>query len=101
VQLTQQQAQLAQQVAPADRPRGARRATLEIEGELTVHTAAEHRGPLLELLEPEGELALDLSAVTELDTAGLQLLLLAQREAHHLGGRLVVTGATTGSEAPR
>jgi anti-anti-sigma factor len=96
-QQQQMQQQLQQEREPrpqAQQQREPHRRTVEIEGELTIHTAAEHRGALLAVIEAEGMLALDLSAVTELDTAGLQLLLLAQREADHLGGRLQITGAS-------
>jgi anti-anti-sigma factor len=71
-----------------------RHRALAIEGELTIHTAADRRAALLAMIEVEGELELDLSGVTELDTAGLQLLLLARREAIQLGGRLTVSGAS-------
>jgi len=37
---------------------------------------------------------LDLSAVTEFDSAGLQLLLMARREAARLGRQLVVSAAS-------
>ncbi len=50
---------------------------LRLDGELTIFRAAELK-PLL--LQGAGALALDLSQVVEIDTAGLQLLLLAQRE---------------------
>ena len=55
-----------------------------IEGELTISTAAEHKQRLLSALDGEAGLRLDLSAVSELDTAGLQVLLLVQREAERL-----------------
>ena len=54
---------------------------LEIEGELTIFTAAKQKIQLLEFLASDQELELNLSKVTELDTAGLQLLILAKREA--------------------
>lgn len=65
-----------------------------MEGELTIHNAADRRAVLLATVEAGGELDLDLSAVTELDTAGLQLLLLAQREAGRSGGRLAITATS-------
>jgi len=68
--------------------------TLEIEGELTIQTAADRRGALLAMADGGSDLDLDLSAVTELDTAGLQLLLLARREAELSGHRLTVSGAS-------
>jgi anti-anti-sigma factor len=59
-------------------------------GELTIQTAGERRATLVEALDAAERsaataLELDLAGVNELDTAGLQLLLGAQREAAHLG----------------
>lgn len=51
---------------------------LRLEGELTIFRAAEIK-PLLLATPPPCELQLD--GVTEIDTAGLQLLMLARREA--------------------
>lgn len=63
---------------------------LHLEGEMTIYTAAEQLAELrLYLLEP-GELTLDLSEVSELDSAGLQLLLLAEREGRLAGRPLTV-----------
>lgn len=57
-------------------------AVLKLAGELTIYTAAEARTGLAERLERKGPLPeLDLSGVEELDTAGLQVLLWAKREA--------------------
>jgi anti-sigma B factor antagonist len=55
--------------------------TLRLEGEMTIYRAAELKRALVEAVERPGALKLDLSGVTELDTAGLQLLLLAGRTA--------------------
>jgi anti-sigma B factor antagonist len=57
---------------------------MSIEGELTIHHAAEHKQRLISALVGEAGLRLDLSAVSELDAAGLQVLLLVQREADRL-----------------
>lgn len=62
--------------------------TLCIEGELSVYRAGELKQVLLEPLEASPRLELDLSAVDDIDTAGLQLLLLARREARARGGEL-------------
>lgn len=62
--------------------------TLRIEGELSVYRAAELKQTLLEQLETSTRLELDLSAVDDIDTAGLQLLLLARREARQREGGL-------------
>jgi len=54
---------------------------LEIKGELTIFTAAELRLQLLEALATNTELEVDLAHVSEIDSAGLQLMLAAKREA--------------------
>ena len=59
--------------------------TLCLEGELTIYNAADTKARLAEGLGRPGGLAVDLSAVTEVDSAGLQLLVLARREADRLG----------------
>lgn len=55
--------------------------TLEIQGEMTIYTAAEQKSQLLNALAANDELEINLAQVSELDTAGTQLLLLAKREA--------------------
>ena len=60
-------------------PREPRR--LAVEGELTIITAAEDKERLLGALQTSSGLRVDLAAVEEIDTAGLQVLLLARREA--------------------
>jgi anti-anti-sigma factor len=69
-------------------------AALVIDGELTIHTAGDRKVELLGLLERGDALTVDLSGVTELDTAGLQLLLLTRREATQLGKTLEITAAS-------
>jgi anti-anti-sigma factor len=54
------------------------RAPLRIDGEMTIFRAAELKPLLLATPAPT---AVDLSEVTEIDSAGLQLLLVARREA--------------------
>jgi anti-sigma B factor antagonist len=62
--------------------------SLAVVGELTIQTAAENKAALLALLESAGEVEVVLTDVTELDTAGLQVLMLARREAAHVGKSL-------------
>lgn len=57
-------------------------------GELCVFHAAELKPRLLALATSVGEQEIDLAQVNEVDTAGVQLLLLARREAAGAGGRL-------------
>lgn len=58
-----------------------RRALLSCSGELTIYEAAELQQALLASLAESDSIDLDLAAVSELDTAGFQQLLLLQREA--------------------
>ena len=55
--------------------------SLCIEGEMNIYRTEELMRALLTPLQSGRGLKLDLSAVTEIDTAGLQLLLLASRVA--------------------
>lgn len=61
-------------------------AVLDLDGELTIHTAAEQWPRLLGALEANRALRVGLANVTELDTAGLQLLLAARRDVERRGG---------------
>ncbi|KUL41404.1 STAS domain-containing protein [Actinoplanes awajinensis] len=67
-------------VAPAG---GLRRFVFD--DELTVVTAAEHRERLLATLGDGAGLRIDLSGIADLDTAGLQVLLVARNEGVRLG----------------
>jgi anti-sigma B factor antagonist len=58
---------------------------LRLEGEMTIFTAADIRERLLAPLLSCQQLVVDLSQVSELDSAGLQLMVLAKREASSLG----------------
>jgi anti-sigma B factor antagonist len=62
--------------------------TLAIEGELTIFTAAERKTQLLAFLKSADALAINLAGVTDIDTAGLQLLILSKREAAQAGKTL-------------
>lgn len=54
---------------------------LRIEGEMTIYRAAELKQALLASLDQAEELEIDLTAVTELDSAGVQILILAKKQA--------------------
>lgn len=60
---------------------GAAPCRIAIEGELTIYNAADWKGRLYEPIARGDSLELDLSAVQELDTAGLQVLIMAKKEA--------------------
>ena len=55
--------------------------SLAIKGEMTIYTAAEQKITLVEALESTENLSLDLNEVTEIDSAGMQLLILMKKAA--------------------
>ena len=61
---------------------------LRIEGELGIYRAEELKRTLIDPLREGVRLVVDLSAVTEIDTCGLQLLMLAKRTAQTLKAEL-------------
>lgn len=56
-----------------------------VAGEMTIYHAAEMKGELLPCIDCGAEVEIDLSGVSEMDTAGFQLLLLVKREAADAG----------------
>jgi anti-sigma B factor antagonist len=69
---------------------------LSLDGELTIYRAAALKDQLLAALrDGGGSLKVDVSAVTELDTAGLQVLMAAKQAAVDRGGDLHLTGHST------
>jgi anti-sigma B factor antagonist len=58
-----------------------REKSMAIVGELTIFSVLDIRSRLLEVLVSLDEVNVDLGEVTEVDTAGLQLMLLAKRKA--------------------
>ncbi|MES3020834.1 MAG: STAS domain-containing protein [Pseudomonadota bacterium] len=73
-------------------PAGAAPSLLQIDGEMTVYRAAELKERMLGILEHPTDLEIGLSGVTEIDSAGIQLLLLAKRSAAHRQRSLRLTG---------
>ncbi len=67
-------------------------AQFAIEGEMTIFRAAELRATLLPEIEKAAEIEIDLSRVTEIDSAGLQLMIAAKLEALLRGKQLRFTG---------
>ena len=78
---------------------------VRVSGEMTIFTAAGLKQPLLDAIQrprgagrksdkAAGPLGMDLSNVTEFDTAGLQLLLLARQEATGRGREFTVCAAS-------
>nr|WP_221383283.1 STAS domain-containing protein [Actinoplanes polyasparticus] len=56
-----------------------------VDEELTIVTAADHRERLLASLGDGNALRIDLSGVGDVDTAGLQVLVMARAEGFRLG----------------
>jgi len=68
---------------------------LSLGGDLTIMRAADLRETLLaRLAEAPPVLALDLGAVSDFDSAGVQLLLATRRALHEAGARLVIVAAS-------
>lgn len=61
---------------------------LRIDHDMTIYTALETKAQFMEMLKKDFEVEMDLSRVAEMDTAGLQLLILAKREFQSSGGNL-------------
>lgn len=59
---------------------------------MTIYQAPEQKEKLLAALEGGPSVEVDLSQVGEIDTAGLQLLMLVKREAHKAGKDLRLSG---------
>ncbi|WP_407309137.1 lipid asymmetry maintenance protein MlaB [Pseudomonas sp. nanlin1] len=64
--------------------------TLAVDGEMSIYTAAELKGELLGWLEPATQTRLDLAQVSEIDAAGVQLLLLIRRQVLAAGQSLTL-----------
>jgi anti-sigma B factor antagonist len=68
----------------------AERATLAINEGMTIYHALEQKQQLMEALHGADHLALDLSQVGEMDSAGLQLLILCKRTAQAASKELAI-----------
>ena len=65
---------------------------LALREDMTIYQAQPQKERLLAALAATGHLELDLSGVAEMDTAGLQLLILLKREAVQQGRLLTISG---------
>ena len=61
------------------------RGSIVLEGELTIHHALDMQQALLSVLAPGEPIEISLAGVTEMDTAGAQLLLMIKQKAEGLG----------------
>jgi anti-sigma B factor antagonist len=68
--------------------------TLHIDGAMDIYRAGDLKQQLFAELEAVDALDLDLSGVSEFDSAGLQLLMLAQRMSHNRGASLRLIGSS-------
>jgi anti-sigma B factor antagonist len=59
-----------------------------VEGNMTIYEAAADKPVLLDALAKASDMEIDLSSVMEMDTAGLQLLILVKRESLKSGKRV-------------
>ena len=69
-----------------------RQVELNIAGELSIYRADELKRALIEPLAQDVQLVVNLAGVTEFDTCGLQLLMLAKRTAQAVGSELQLVG---------
>lgn len=67
-------------------------ARLAIRDDMTIYQAQSQKDQLLGALAETERLELDLSGVAEMDTAGMQLLVLVKREAIQHGKELAISG---------
>lgn len=68
------------------------RCRIAIDGEMNIYTAAEMKPALLEPFAGADEVEVSLEGVSEIDTAGVQLLITAKREASALNKSLRLVG---------
>ena len=63
---------------------------LTLTEDLTIYHALDQKNTLLDALAASDELELDLLPVSDMDTAGLQLLILLKKEAQRSGKRVSI-----------
>ena len=68
---------------------------ISIEGEMTIYRAAELKHMLLNDIVDQQSIEVDLSKVTEIDSAGVQLLILAKKEAQARQHKLSLVSHST------
>lgn len=69
-------------------PSGDSVARLAIDGEMTIYRAADLKQELVDAVRKNPVLEVDLAGISELDTAGLQVLMVAKQAAAAAGHRL-------------
>ena len=73
-------------------PRADEPCRFAIEGEMTIYNALELKDRLLTHLDQCPHMEIDLSGVSEIDSAGLQLLVMAKNEVTARGKTLSISG---------
>lgn len=68
---------------------------MALEGDMSIYSAAALKDRLLDAVKTTADLELDLSQVSEFDSAGLQVLYLAKREAAQAGHNLRIVAHST------
>jgi anti-sigma B factor antagonist len=68
-----------------------------VDGSMTIYEAAADKSVLLDALAHAKEAEIDLSSVCEMDTAGLQILILAKRESVRAGKVVKLVGHSPAS----
>lgn len=66
----------------------------KVENEMTIYTAADNREKIIALLDKNTDCEIDLSDVSDFDTAGLQLLVMAKQESRKRGHEITIKGHT-------
>ena len=64
---------------------------------MTIYDAAAHKKELLNAFHSSDEMEIDLSGVSEMDSAGLQLLVLLKREAFKVGKQVQLVAHSAAS----
>jgi len=75
-------------MSPASRKKSTKVARMTIQRDLTIYQAETLKAELLAGMTGQTLIELDLSQVAEIDTAGIQLLMLAKRESQQQGQTL-------------
>jgi anti-sigma B factor antagonist len=71
---------------------------IRVSGEMTIYNARELKKGLATHLFAAKDLVMDLTEVSEMDTAGLQLIVLAMKESMSSGGRFKVASLSRPAE---
>jgi anti-anti-sigma factor len=68
---------------------------IQLKGDLKIERVNQLAEKFKKVLKPQLQLKLDLSNITDIDTAGLQLILAVEKELKESGGSLFITTASS------